>query len=112
MLFTALAQVHPGLEPHESDGFVIITATSDQGMVNIHNRRPLELAPEHTREWIASKLSPERARGHREKIVPARQYVRVVPRGHGCRERQKSGQPLLIRCSPVRKSSQLRSYRD
>ena len=36
MFFAALSEVHPGLEPHESDGFVIITAASDQGMVDIH----------------------------------------------------------------------------
>lgn len=29
MFFGALAQVHPGLEPHDEDGFVIITAASD-----------------------------------------------------------------------------------
>ena len=33
MFFGALAQVHPGLDPHDGDGFVIITAASDQGMV-------------------------------------------------------------------------------
>ncbi|MPQ71058.1 MULTISPECIES: SOS response-associated peptidase family protein [unclassified Pseudomonas] len=61
MFFAALAQVHPGLEPHEGDGFVIITAASDQGMVDIHDRRPLVLAPEHAREWLDPELSPARA---------------------------------------------------
>ena len=41
IFFTALVEVHPGLEPHEGDGFVIITAASDQGMVDIHDRRPV-----------------------------------------------------------------------
>ncbi|AHG43531.1 hypothetical protein N018_08985 [Pseudomonas syringae CC1557] len=40
------AYVHPGLEPHEGDGFVIITAASDQGMVDIHDRRLLVLGPQ------------------------------------------------------------------
>ena len=61
MFFAALAQVHPGLEPYEGDGFVIITAASDQGMVDIHDRRPLVLAPEHAREWIDPALSAVRA---------------------------------------------------
>lgn len=43
MFFGALAQVHPGLEPHEGDGFVIITAARDQGMVDIHDCKPLVL---------------------------------------------------------------------
>lgn len=52
MFYGALAQVTPGLEPHDEDGFVIITAASDQGMVDIHDRRPLVLTPEFAREWM------------------------------------------------------------
>lgn len=61
MFFAALAQVHPGLEPHEGDGFVIITAASDAGMVDIHDRRPVVLTPEAAREWIEPGLPAERA---------------------------------------------------
>ena len=61
MFFGALAQVHPGLDPHDGDGFVIITAASDQGMVDIHDRKPLVLTPEHAREWIDPYLTPARA---------------------------------------------------
>ena len=56
MFFAALAEVHTGLEPHEGDGFVIITAASDQGMVDIHDRRPVVFSPEHAREWMGSNL--------------------------------------------------------
>ena len=45
IFFGALAQVHPGLDPHDGDGFVIITGASDQGMVDIHDRKPLVLTP-------------------------------------------------------------------
>ncbi len=61
MFFAALAQVHPGLEPHEGDGFVVITAASDSGMVDIHDRRPVVLAPEAAREWIEPGLPAHRA---------------------------------------------------
>ncbi|MBJ2244248.1 SOS response-associated peptidase family protein [Pseudomonas haemolytica] len=61
MFFGALAQVHPGLAPHDGDGFVIITAASDQGMVDIHDRKPLVLTPEHAREWIEPGLTTARA---------------------------------------------------
>ena len=61
MFFAALAEVRPGLEPNEGDGFVIITAASDQGMVDIHDRRPVVLAPEHAREWLDQSLERERA---------------------------------------------------
>ena len=61
MFFGALAEVNPGLEPHEGDGFVIITAASDQGMVDIHDRRPLVLTPEHANEWLDPAITPSRA---------------------------------------------------
>ena len=61
MFFGALAQVHPGLEPHEEDGFVIITAASDSGMVDIHDRRPLVLTAEIANEWLDPDMSPKRA---------------------------------------------------
>lgn len=52
MYFAALGQVRPSLEPDERDGFVIITAASDAGMLDIHDRRPLVLTPELAREWV------------------------------------------------------------
>ncbi len=61
MFYSGLAQVTPGLEPREEDGFVIITAASDQGMVDIHDRRPLVLTPEYANEWLEADLSHERA---------------------------------------------------
>jgi putative SOS response-associated peptidase YedK len=61
MFFAALAQVHSGLEPHEGDGFVVITAASDSGMVDIHDRRPVVLSPEAAREWVEPGLSAQRA---------------------------------------------------
>ncbi len=35
MFFAGLAQVYQGFEPDEPYGFVIITANSDQGMVDM-----------------------------------------------------------------------------
>lgn len=62
MFFAGLAEVHEGLKADVRDGFVIITAGSDEGMVDIHDRKPLVLSPEHAREWVDSDTSPERAR--------------------------------------------------
>lgn len=61
MFFAALGQVRAGLEPDDQDGFVIITADSDQGMVDIHDRRPVVLSPEHAREWLDPDLTTQRA---------------------------------------------------
>lgn len=60
-VFAALAEVHPCLEPDDRDGFVIITAAADQGLVDIHDRKPLVLTPELARDWIAQDTTPERA---------------------------------------------------
>ncbi|NVZ50286.1 SOS response-associated peptidase family protein [Pseudomonas sp. B6002] len=47
--------------PGEHDGFVIITADSAGGMVDIHDRRPVILTPELAREWLDPATSKERA---------------------------------------------------
>ncbi|MCO8166198.1 SOS response-associated peptidase family protein [Pseudomonas sp. 21LCFQ02] len=61
MFFAALAQVHTDLQPHDGDGFVIITDASDAGMLDIHDRRPVVLDPEDAREWLQEDLPAERA---------------------------------------------------
>ncbi|WP_340052246.1 SOS response-associated peptidase family protein [Pseudomonas proteolytica] len=45
----------------EHDGFVIITADSAGGMVDIHDRRPVVLTPELAREWLDPATLKERA---------------------------------------------------
>jgi putative SOS response-associated peptidase YedK len=40
---------------------VIITDASDEGMVDIHDRRPVVLGPEEAREWLEADLTAERA---------------------------------------------------
>lgn len=47
------------------DGFVIITADSAGGMVDIHDRRPVVLAPQLAREW----LDPATPRGRAEQML-------------------------------------------
>ena len=61
LFFAALAEVHPGLEPDERSGFVIVTAAADEGLVDIHDRKPLVLTPELAREWIDPGTTTERA---------------------------------------------------
>ena len=60
LYFAALAEVHQSLEPDERDGFVIITAPAD-GLIDIHDRKPLVLTPQTALEWLAPTTSPERA---------------------------------------------------
>ena len=48
-------------EPRDDDGFVIITADSAGGMLDIHDRRPVVLSPELAREWLDPATPPKRA---------------------------------------------------
>lgn len=65
LYFAALAEVHEGIQPDERDGFVIIIAAADEGLLDIHDRKPLVLLPEVAREWI----DPDTAPGRAEEIV-------------------------------------------
>lgn len=38
-------------QDHGHEGFIIVTAGSNQGMVDIHDRRPLVLQPESDFKW-------------------------------------------------------------
>ncbi|MBD8567869.1 SOS response-associated peptidase family protein [Pseudomonas syringae] len=72
MFFAALAQVHRGLEPHDGDGFVIITSASDSGMVDIHDRRPVVLTAEDARAWLDLETAPQKAE------ALAKEHCRIV----------------------------------
>lgn len=62
LYFAALAEVHHSFKPDERDGFVIITAAADQGLIDIHDRKPLVLTPELAREWLAPPPHPNEQR--------------------------------------------------
>ncbi|AMR66772.1 SOS response-associated peptidase [Aquipseudomonas alcaligenes] len=51
--FAAIGQFpEDGGESRVGDGFVIITADAEGGMVDVHDRRPVVLAPDLAREWL------------------------------------------------------------
>ncbi len=45
----------------EAEGFLIVTAAADQGLVDIHDRRPLVLSPEAAREWMRQDIGGKEA---------------------------------------------------
>ncbi|WP_395598489.1 SOS response-associated peptidase [Pseudomonas sp. A1437] len=51
----------PGADARDDDGFVIITADSMGGMLDIHDRRPVVLNAELAREWLDPATPVERA---------------------------------------------------
>ncbi len=40
-----------------AEGFLIVTAAADRGLVDIHDRRPLVLTPEAAREWMRQDVT-------------------------------------------------------
>lgn len=62
IFFAAISRFHPdALDAPEDDGFVIVTAASDKGLVDIHDRRPLVMTREASLEWMSPDTPPERA---------------------------------------------------
>ena len=45
----------------EAEGFLIVTAAADQGLVDIHDRRPLALVPEAAGEWMHQDIGGKEA---------------------------------------------------
>ncbi|SDH49808.1 SOS response-associated peptidase [Pseudomonas panipatensis] len=61
-LTAAIGQFPAGdREASEHDGFVIITAGAQGGMVDVHDRRPVVLSPEFATEWMDTATPKERA---------------------------------------------------
>ncbi len=60
----------------DAEGFLIVTAAADHGLVDIHDRRPLVLTPEAAREWMRQdfdgKEAEEIAAGG---VVPADAFI-------------------------------------
>lgn len=62
LFFAAISRFHPEAEDaRDDDGFVIITAASDEGLLDIHDRRPLVLDRTQALEWLDGDTLPERA---------------------------------------------------
>lgn len=40
-----------------AEGFLIVTAAADKGLVDIHDRRPLVLTPQAARDWMRETVS-------------------------------------------------------
>lgn len=57
----ALANFGPAGEHREATGFVLVTADSEGGMVDIHDRRPVVVSAADAQRWLDPDTSPEQA---------------------------------------------------
>jgi putative SOS response-associated peptidase YedK len=60
-IFMAAIGSTPFERGDEAEGFLIVTAASDKGLVDIHDRRPLILSPEAAREWMRQDVGGKEA---------------------------------------------------
>lgn len=56
-----LCSVAPGDEAQQDDGFMIVTAAADEGLVDVHDRRPVVFAADLASEWLNISTLPEAA---------------------------------------------------
>ena len=61
LFLLALAHFGPFKENREESGFVLVTADSMGGMVDIHDRRPVAVSAEDARRWMDAELPPDQA---------------------------------------------------
>ncbi|RDK00419.1 SOS response-associated peptidase [Paraburkholderia lacunae] len=59
MYFAALSSVRGTAPQTEGMGLVIVTATADAGLIDVHDRRPLVFAPDAARRWLDPALPPD-----------------------------------------------------
>jgi len=60
-LFFAAIGSTPFERGDENEGFLIVTAASDEGLVDIHDRRPLVLTPDAALAWMSQDTSGKEA---------------------------------------------------
>ncbi|WP_281687373.1 SOS response-associated peptidase family protein [Pseudomonas citronellolis] len=68
---------HPGGEPHDTDGFRMITDNAAGGMRNVHDRRPVVLSATQAYEWLDLQTGSERAEQLLHQGLPAVEFYRV-----------------------------------
>ena len=61
LFLLALANFGPFKENREEAGFVLVTADSVGGMVDIHDRRPVAVSADDARRWLDPKLTADEA---------------------------------------------------
>ncbi|TCS35642.1 putative SOS response-associated peptidase YedK [Paucimonas lemoignei] len=61
MLMAAITNWKPYKEQPEGTGFVIVTAAAEAGLLDVHDRRPVVLAPEDAQLWLDPDLPAEQA---------------------------------------------------
>ena len=77
-----------------ADGFAIVTAAADEGLVDVHDRRPVAFTPEDARDWL-DPAQTEHAREIADRSLPPDSFHWFeVPRAVG---NVRNDAPELVR---------------
>ncbi|MGF6777770.1 SOS response-associated peptidase [Paraburkholderia sp. GAS334] len=99
MYLAALSSVREPGRQTEGMGMVIVTATADAGLIDVHDRRPLVLSRDTARRWLDPSLPlRELELLARKACVPASEFVWY--RVSGDVNRLLSDEPGLIEALP------------
>lgn len=75
-LFFAAIGKQPFDSGDEAEGFLIVTAAADRGLVDIHDRRPLVFTPEAALEWMDPHTTSSQASVlANDASVPAEKFI-------------------------------------
>lgn len=75
-IFMAAIGSPPFERGDNKEGFLIVTTAADNGLIDIHDRRPLVLSPEAATDWMQPDVSSDEAEViAREHSVPAEEFV-------------------------------------
>jgi putative SOS response-associated peptidase YedK len=61
MFLAAITNYRPGKEVRDGTGFVIVTASADSGLLDVHDRRPVVFTAEDALLWMDNSLPAEQA---------------------------------------------------
>jgi len=75
IFFAAIGKA-PYDKQNENEGFVIVTAASDKGLVDIHDRRPLVLSTSAVLDWLNPGTTSEEAQDiAKEQSKPSEDFI-------------------------------------
>lgn len=76
LFLPALGQFsEPGVEPGGHEGFRIITADSEGGMLDVHDRRPVVFGAEDARQWLSDIGSKAADQLLQERALPVAEFT-------------------------------------
>lgn len=75
IFFAAIGKA-PYDKQNENEGFVIVTAASDKGLVDIHDRRPLVLSTSAVLDWLNPDTTSQEAQDiAKEQSIPSDEFT-------------------------------------